>query len=400
MSGLRPPPEMSSATPRPPLACPGCAVGPHATADAVGQAVAGVADPALVVIFPDSALGAERAFSQAVGASRGVPVVGMTTNGSIAEGGAIAGGCSALAFDGQMAVGIGAVQNASSDLWAAGHDAAGRALGALGAGSGSTLLVLFLDSATEDQSLVAAGAADVAGPEIPIVGGAAGAEDEAQFGAGEWGRDRVVAVALRSGGPIGIGIADGAAVLPGEPAVVTRAEGNALLELDDRPAAEVLLERLGHGGQAMGDERFAEIATVNPLVVVDQGNSRRLRHMFGRVPGGGVATASKLAQGTRLGFTRLASDAVVESTYAAAGDALDGLGGQRARAALIFDCSGRLDALGGHGPALQAEAGTLVAALGVGPALAGAYTRGEIGRVGPTTTQGDLQHSLVVAAFG
>ncbi len=366
MAVLRPPPEVSSATLRSPLAHPGSAVGPHAGADAVGQAVAGVADPALVVIFPDSALGAEQAFTEAVGAARGVPVVGMTTNGSIARGGAIAGGCSALAFDGQMAVGIGAVEHASSDLWAAGHDAAGRALGALGAGMGSTLLILFLDSATEDQSLVAAGAADVAGPEVPIVGGASGAEGEAQFGAGTWGRDRVVAVALRSEGPIGIGIADGAAVLPGDPAVVTRAEGNALLELDDRPAAEVLLERLGHGGQSMADERFAEIAAVNPLVVVDQGNSRRLRHLFGRVPGGGLATASKIAPGTRVGFTRLASDAVVESTYAAAASALEGLGGRDPRAALIFDCSGRLDALGGHGPALQAEAGTLVAALGRG----------------------------------
>jgi len=324
--------------------------------------------------------------------------VGMTTNGSIAEGGAIAGGCSALAFDGQMGVGIGAVENASSDLWAAGHDAAGRALGALGAGSGATLLVLFLDSATEDQSLVAAGAADVAGPEIPIVGGASGAEGEAQFGRGSWGRDRVVAVALRSADRIGVGIADGAVVMPGEPAVVTRAEGNALLELDDRRADEVLLERLGLD-QSMTDERFAEIASVNPFVLTGHGDTRRLRHMFGRAPGGGVATAAKIPVGTRLRFARLASDAIVESTYAAAGAALAALDGRPPRAALIFDCSGRLDALGGHGAALHAEAGTLVAALGAGTELAGAYTRGEIGHLGGTGP-GDLQHSLVVAAFG
>lgn len=71
----------------------------------------------------------------------------------------------------------------------------------------------------------------------------------------------------------------------------------------------------------------------------------------------------------------------------------------RAPLALIFDCSGRLDALGGHGAALNAEAGTLVAALGTGPELAGAYTRGEIGRL-EAGEQGDLNHSLVVVAFG
>ncbi|HYI36915.1 MAG TPA: FIST N-terminal domain-containing protein [Thermoleophilaceae bacterium] len=365
----------------------------------MARAVAGVAGPELVLIFPDSALGAERAFTQAVGAARGVPVVGMTTNGSIASSGAIAGGCSALAFGDQVTTGIGVADQASAGLWAAGYDAAGRALAGVSGGEGQTLLILFLDSSTEDQSAVAAGAAEVAGPEIPIVGGASGADGEAQFGGGTWGRDRVVAVALRSPAPIGIGIADGAALLPGDPAVITAADGRALLRLDDRPAEDVLLERIGLHGPRLSDERFAEIASVHPLLLPDAGHPRRLRHVFGRLPGGGIGTSTKIPAGTALQFTRLTSDAIVESTYSAAVEALEPLAGEPARAALIFDCSGRLDALGGHGPALHAEAGTLVAALGIGPEVAGAYTRGEFGRLAGAT-QGDLNHSLVVVAFG
>ena len=118
-------------------------------------------------------------------------------------------------------------------------------------------------------------------------------------------------------------------------------------------------------------------------MVTGQDDARRLRHMFGRVPGGGVATAAKIAVGTRLRFTRLASDGDRgEHLHGRGHRAPEGPTASRPRAALIFDCSGRLDALGGHGAALHAEAGTLVAALGAGTQLAGAYTRGEIGHLG------------------
>ena len=374
------------------------AVGAGAAPDAVREAVAAVGGhPSLVLLFPDGSLDAAASLAAASGAAPGVEVAGMTASGEIGPGGPIAGGCSAMAFGPSVAAGVGVAERASTDPRAAGASAARAALRRVDAHSGYPLLMLFVDTSSGDQSDVIAGAYEVAGPDLPMVGGAAGGAEPAQLAQGAARRDRVVAVALVSPDPVGVGMAHGCSPCA-VPSIVTRAARRVVIHLDGRPAEEVYLEKIGHGCEAIDDQQFEHLATVHPIGQPELRGDVRLRHVLRRAPGGGLECATHIPSGAAVEFRRQTPDAIVRSTFDAVSEAVRPLGGP-ARAALIFDCAGRRSALGGPGEALTAEVRALVSSFGGGaPQIAGLYTRGEVGRV--RGAKGDRNHAVVVAAFG
>jgi len=64
---------------------------------------------------------------------------------------------------------------------------------------------------------------------------------------------------------------------------------------------------------------------------------------------------------------------------------------------VLFDCAARSERFGN--PLAAREIESIISSLGVpAPALAGAYTRGEIGRI--RGAKGDRNYSLVVVALG
>jgi hypothetical protein len=68
-----------------------------------------------------------------------------------------------------------------------------------------------------------------------------------------------------------------------------------------------------------------------------------------------------------------------------------------AEAVLVFDCAARSARFGN--PLAAREVESIVSSLGdPPPAIAGTYTRGEIGRI--RGAKGDRNYSLVVVAFG
>ena len=88
---------------------------------------------------------------------------------------------------------------------------------------------------------------EVVGAGTPLVGGCAGddmkMEKTFQFHDGEVFSEGVVAAAIGSDAPIGIGWRHGWERV-GEPMLVTRASGDRVVEIDDNPALDVYLERL------------------------------------------------------------------------------------------------------------------------------------------------------------
>lgn len=374
------------------------AVGPSAALEAVRDAVGAVGgNPSLVLLFPDGSLDAAAALAEASTAVPGVEVVGMTASGEIGPGGPIEGGCSAMAFGPTVAGGVGVAERASADPRAAGAHAARAALRCVDVHAGHPLLMLFVDTASGDQSDVIAGAYEVAGPDVPMVGGAAGGSRPAQLALGAARRDRVVAVALVSPDPVGVGIAHGCSPCA-VPSIVTRTAGRVIVHLDGRPADRVYLEKIGYGQATVGDEEFERLAAVHPIGQPELRGDVRLRHVLRRAPGGGLECATHIPSGAAVEFRRQTPDAIVRSTFDAVSEALKPLRGP-ARAALIFDCAGRRSALGGPGKALTAEVHALVSSFGGdAPQIAGLYTRGEVGRV--RGAKGDRNHAVVVAAFG
>jgi hypothetical protein len=135
------------------LAAAGHAEGPDAAAGAVGKAVRGLegSRPSLILIFPDGGLDAAEQLHQAEAHAVGAPVAGMTASGALGGDGPLDRGCSAMAFGGELAAGVGVAPRASRDLRKAGGEAARAALREVGdADRANLLLALFIDTSSGD----------------------------------------------------------------------------------------------------------------------------------------------------------------------------------------------------------------------------------------------------------
>lgn len=382
-----------------PLAGSGSAQGPGAVTRAVEQALAALngARPAVVLAFPAGAddLAADVALAQTLTSA---PLVGMTGNAVLSGAGAAERGCSVLALAEPLQAAVRVEESVSADPRGAGNRAASGALSAIDSSIGSRALLLFVDTRSGDQAEVIAGAYEAAGPGVPLAGGAAGGRHPFQIGDGKAVTDSVVAVGLASPGPIGVGVAHGCQPRSA-PSIVTKADGNVVLQLDGRRAEDVYLEKLGLADRVLIDAEFEAVSVVHPLAQPELSGDVRLRHVLGRTPEGGLVCATHLPANAAVEFTDEEPDGIVVSAWDAVVSALQGLGGAPPRAALIFDCAGRKRALAVHGETLEREANALIRTLGdEPPPLAGLYTHGEIGRV--RGAKGDRNHAVVVVAIG
>jgi hypothetical protein len=375
------------------LAGGGAATGVRAPFDAVQEAVEALGrDPGLVLFFPTGDLDPQEAAMQAQAAAGDARVAGVTGTGGITPGGAIESGCSAVAVDSSVPVGIGT--SSSSDPRAAGRSAADEALFGVDREGSHVALLLFVDSESGDQAEIVDGAYEIAGGRIPLAGGAAGGEARAQFSDGQPLSGGVVAVAIASQAPIGVGIAHGC-VPRGTPSIVTRSHGHVLLQLDGRPAEAVYLEKLGMDDVPLSDDDFEAIAMAHPLAQPDLRGDVRPRYVRGRAPEGGLICATSIEANAAVEVCEQKPEAIVHSAVAAVDEALGQLSGP-AEAALIFDCAARSARFGN--PLASREVESIISSFGVPPpAMAGTYTRGEIGRI--RGAKGDRNYSLVVVAF-
>jgi hypothetical protein len=376
------------------LAGAGAATGVRAPFDAVQEAVEALGrDPGLVLIFPTGDLDPQESAMQAQAAAGDARVAGMTGSGAITPSGAIESGCSAVAVDSSVSVGIGTAT--TSDPRAAGRSAADEALFGVDREGSHAALLLFVDSESGDQAEIVDGAYEIAGGRIPLAGGAAGGEARAQFADGQPLSGSVVAVAIASQAPIGVGISHGC-VPRGAPSIVTRSHGRVLLQLDGRPAETVYLEKLGMGDVPLSDNDFEAIAMAHPLAQPELRGDVRPRYVRGRAPGGGLICATSIEANAAVDVCEQKPEAIVRSAVAAVDEALGQLSGP-AEAALIFDCAARSARFGN--PLASREVESIISSFGdPPPAIAGTYTRGEIGRI--RGAKGDRNYSLVVVAIG
>ena len=372
------------------------ATGRRASADAVERATAELGrDPGLVLIFTAGDLDPEAAASEAQAAAGGARVAGMTGTGVIDARGLVETGCSAIAFSSSLATGVGA--SATADSRTAGRDATAEALRAIN-GAPHAVVLLFVDSECGDQAEFIAGAYEVAGGRIPFAGGAAGGCTRARFVDGRAISSGLVAVAIGSSAPIGVGVTHGC-VARGAPSIVTRSDGPYILQLDGRPADAVYLEKIGVDAADIGDDEFEALAMVHPLAELELSGAVRPRYLRARAPGGALLCATNIEENAAVVVCDQTPETIIRSAQTAVEDALSELDGP-AEAALVFDCAARSAWFkGALGAALaEREREALEAGFGRLPAsLAGAYTRGEIGRA--RGAKGDRNHSVVVAVF-
>jgi hypothetical protein len=377
-------------------------VGSSSEADAAvaGGAAAASAlqgeDPRLLVVFCSDAYDLERMLEGIhAQTSGGVPLIGCSTAGEISTSGPGDASVVVTAFGGDFEIATGIGAGASGDLRRAGAGAASCV--AQVRHRPHKAVLLLTDGLAGDQQEIVRGAYAEVGAAVPLVGGCAGDDLNMKATHQLFGErvleDAVVAAAIGSDHPIGIGVRHGWRKV-GEPMLVTESDANHVHELDGRPALDVYLERLRAPSAAISDNAaFTRFALRHPLGL-DRRSGEEVRFVRGAdLVRRSLDCIADVPQGALTWIMEGDERSVLDATDSACREALAGLDSEPPLGMLAFDCIARRGVLGENGIRREVER---VAQHAGGSQVAGFYTYGEIARVRGTT--GFHNQTLVVLA--
>jgi hypothetical protein len=260
------------------------------------------------------------------------------------------------------------------------------------------LLALTDGLSVSDQCEIVRGVYETAGAAVPLVGGCAGDDLQmvrtAQICGDTLLEQSLVLAAIGSDSPIGIGVAHGWRGV-GEPMFTTAVDGNSVLELDDRPAVDVYLERLGADPEfGLDAEAFSRFALTHPLALI-----RRRGDEIRWVTGADIERRSlkcsvEFQPNSQVWLTEGDCASTIDAVGVACDQALGQLDGAKPIGAIAFNCAARRAVLGDDGA--REEVAQIAKHLG-GIPVAGLYTYGEFARVrGPN---GFHNQTLVMLVF-
>jgi hypothetical protein len=180
----------------------------------------------------------------------------------------------------------------------------------------------------------------------PVVGGAAGQPWGKMIQTFQYHGARVTshaAVALALGGALGVEVGMTHGTTPtGVTSVVTRAERNVLLEIDGRPALEVLREMTGCAGPIPSTEENSSWAIGVPRPGAAAREPQLVRAVFGfDRERQGVVLQAAIAEQSRIMFHHRTVASVLGGSREMAAELRASAGGRRVVAALGFECAAR-----------------------------------------------------------
>ncbi len=355
-----------------------------ASADDAGGRAADAAlihdDAKLLIVFCSPAENLPDLIGQVRSRSGGVPLIGCTTAGEIARDGPRDGSVVVTVLGGDgFVIDTAAAAGASEDL----RDAGARAARCLPspASHPHRVVLLLTDGLASDQDEIIRGAYSVLGAGVPMVGGCAGDGLKMiktfQFHGDRVLTDSVVAAGIASTGPLGIGVQHGWRAV-GEPMLVTGSSPNRVDSLDDRPALDVFLERLGAEPGQLRPEDLPALALTHPLGISRYSGEEQVRFItsadFTRRS---LFSTAQIPQGSLVRLMEADISAVLAATTVAGYASVAALGGASPLGMLAFDCVARRSILGQEG--IEKEIHGLADAASGAP-LAGFYSYGEIAR--------------------
>lgn len=303
-------------------------------------------------------------------------------------------GCSG--GDGVTAFALGgrgfSAATASAPLNGSGSRAAGesaaRCLSDLDGRPPHRTLILLADGLSGDPQDVVRGAYSVAGATVSLAGGCAGVQlrgDRAM-------RDSVVAAALGSDAPFGVGVRHGWHPRA-DPLLITASDGMRVKAINDRPALDVYLELAA----APAEVDFGRYASLHPLgVAPSRGREAQIRAVVGAdFESRWLHCNGELPAGTLVWPMQGEAGEVLNATSRACVEALLPLGAEPPLGLLTFSSSSRAALLGAEG---MSEARARIAAAAAGAPVGGFGSAGEIARTSGSV--GFHSHALAVLAIG
>jgi hypothetical protein len=369
-----------------------------AGAAATRDAIAGRADARLLIVFCSDSYDLDALAKGIASEANDTPLVGCSTAGEIATAGPADASIVVTALGGPgFSVVTGMAQQASRDLRGAATSAVKACVTGLDAREHSVVLLLT-DGLGGDQMEVIRGAYEVVGAEMPLVGGCAGDDLKMHATYQLFGpavlRDSVVAAAISSDAPIGVGVQHGWRPV-GDPMLVTGSNGNRVETLDDQPALDVYLRRLNAPEETWDDaDAFTRFALTHPLGITRRSGAEVRFVAEPDYADRSIVCIASLPQGGLAWIMEGDEDSVLEATDGACSEALAALEGHPPIGLVAFDCIARRGVLG---DGINAEI-ERIANFADGAPVAGFYTYGEIART--TGRQGFHNQTLVVLALG
>lgn len=322
--------------------------GPSAIADLIAQLrpAGGAQDPVLISVFASPVFPLQEVLASLQGEWPAATVIGASSSGEFTEAQETGQAISAWAIWGDFKV----QASMASDL----KEAPEGAVVELGAKLNQTFPdhphrvgLLLLDTMSgrgEETTLLAA---TLLGEEEPVrlVGGAAGddlAMKHTWVGVGTEAREDAVVLAFLHGRhPFGIGVQHGHQA-ESRPLTVTRATGNVVHELNDRPAWDVWREEAtaltaGVDFGALTPEELTPFFFTHAASLTS-GSAIKVRSPLQRHDDGSLSFACGLPEGAVIRLTTSDVGKQLASARGAAEQARAQLGGRAPAGALVFDC--------------------------------------------------------------
>ena len=264
------------------------------------------------------------------------------------------------------------------------------------------ILVLLADGLAGEQHELVRGAYSVVGGTVPLAGGCAADnfdyDKTFQFFADADGvrvlSDAVVAAAIGSDAPIGVGVAHGWRK-HGEPMVVTSSAGGTVHTLDGEAALDVFSQRT-NAPKSLADDTpaFRFFAMKHPLGMSRHGGEDIRVMNEGNAADGSIKSLVAVPQGALLWAMETDREGLLSSVDDAYAEAVTPLGAAPI-GFLVFDCGVRFMFLDPDG--VRAEVAKFMHRAAGAP-FGGFYTYGEIAR---TRGARGMHHlTLVIVAFG
>ena len=355
-------------------------------------------EPQLLLVFAGISHSPRQLAEGSRAAAPDVPVIGCSTHGEINAGGPHDGTVVVTALGGRgFSVSTASVPQMSGRQREAGAEIA-RCVAEV-TDRPHRVLLLLTDGLARDQEAVLRGAYGLLGAGVPLFGGAAGdgwrMSGTFQIHGGEVFTNGVVAACIGSDAPVAIGIDHGWRSA-GEPLVVTQSGEGRVQELDDAPALDAYLDRLGAPPEVYDDRGALQRYVLSRPLGVQRRGGVEVRNMStevdldGRTIGGG----GDLSLGALAYPLEGDEQSVLDASAQACRSAIDQLGGVTPVGLLTLSCAACRAVLGDQG--IDAEGARIAEQAGTIP-FAGFYTYGEIART--KGINGFHNQTMVVLAF-
>lgn len=240
------------------------------------------------------------------------------------------------------------------------------------------LFLMFPDGLTPNGQDLIRGGQEIFGSSFPIVGASAGDElqfkNTYQYYGSEVHTDSVVGVLIGEDSKIGIGASHGWRPI-GKSHIATKASGNRLLELDNKPAVHFYEEYFKGEIEELKDQPLARVSLQYPLgMAVPDEDEYLLRNILKSNPDGSLLCAGEITEGSEIRLMLGNKESAISAARFASAVALERLKSDKPKFALVFDSVARLKLLGNDA---QKEIDTIRQIIGPQLPIAGFYTYGE-----------------------